>query len=233
MGESFSDDDLRDLHRMLQQMALAAYPNPQREGCPGSAVLDEVASAPIPFQHPAYEHIKRCSPCLQEMLNLRGPKVRARKAAALRGKKMWGITGILAACLFVAVSLLWPVLSRNHNQFSFKPVTGATVVWNMQMISAHRGDDAESKQLRLNAPAQKEHISVVLPLGSDDGQYELQIRRTKEGSVLMSFTGMAHLNAGNTNLEMDADLSTLSPGSYWVAFRHADASWRVVPLLVR
>src|SRR3954452_10320792 len=99
MGESFSDDDLRELQRLLQQVALKAYPNPEREGCPGSAVLHEVASVPAPFEHPAYEHIKRCSPCLQEMLDLRRAKFRARQAILARKRKIWGITGVLAACV--------------------------------------------------------------------------------------------------------------------------------------
>ncbi len=228
MGESFSDDDLRDLRRLLQQMALAAYPNPQREGCPGSVVLDEVASTPMPFQHPAYEHVKRCSPCLQEMLDLRGAKVRARKAASLKNKRVWGIT-ILAACLFLAALLIWPFLSRKHH---FLPTTsaGAMAVWNIQ--SPTRGDSEESQPVRLEAPAQKGTIRVNLSLGSNDGQYELQIRRTKEGSALQSFTSIAHLTNGITSLEIQADFSTLSPGSYWVVFHHADASWRFVPLVV-
>jgi hypothetical protein len=229
MGESFSDDDLRDLRRLLQQVALAAYPNPKREGCPGSAVLDEMASAPLPFEHPAYEHVKQCSPCLKEMLDLRSAKLRARRAASARRRKMWGVTGILAACLFTALLFIGPVLSRKHGLLPSSPA-GAMAVWNMQ--STTRGDSEASPQVRLEAPAQKGTITVYLPLGSDDGQYELQIRRTKETSALQDFVGMAHLTNGTTKLEIQADLSTLSPGSYWVAFRHADASWRFAALVV-
>jgi hypothetical protein len=229
MGESFSDDDLRDLRRLLQQVALTAYPNPKREGCPGSAVLDEMASAPMPFQHPAYEHVKQCSPCLKEMLDLRSTKLRAQRAASAQRRKTWVTTVILAACLFLAALWIWPVLSRRHDPLPSTSVR-AMAVWNMQ--STTRGDSEESKQVRLEAPAQRGKITVYLPLGSDDGQYELQIRRTKEGSALQDFTSIAHLTSGTTKLEIHADLSTLSPGSYWVAFRHADASWRFAPLAV-
>jgi len=74
IGEPLSDEEFREIHRFLQQLALAAYPNPQRIGCPGSATLQAVAWTPWPADHPAYSHIKHCSPCLREMLDFQAIK---------------------------------------------------------------------------------------------------------------------------------------------------------------
>jgi hypothetical protein len=68
-----SDEELREIHRFFQDLALKAYPNPERIGCPGREILAEIARCEPPSVHPAYEeHVSRCSPCLAEMLDIQG-----------------------------------------------------------------------------------------------------------------------------------------------------------------
>jgi hypothetical protein len=47
------------------------FPNPDRIGCPGTAVLKEMATDPKNFHdRQAIDHISRCSPCSDELRTL-------------------------------------------------------------------------------------------------------------------------------------------------------------------
>jgi len=74
-------------------------------------------------------------------------------------------------------------------------------------------------------------LKIELPFASDDGQYQVQIRTGQsDETVLKSWDGVATIKHGYTLLEVNADLSGLAPGQYILAYRHADASWRLVSL---
>ena len=105
VSEELSDSEYRDLHRQIQQMALQAYPNPDRVGCPGRPALEEIAALPLSSRHPLFqEHISRCSPCLAELLELRGQNYRRKQLA----KRNWWIAGAsLAAAAAVLVAVLF------------------------------------------------------------------------------------------------------------------------------
>jgi hypothetical protein len=74
-GEPLSDEEIQEIHRFFQDAALREYPNPERIGCPGREILAEIANLTPPSLHPAYEHVSHCSPCLAEMLELRGQRI--------------------------------------------------------------------------------------------------------------------------------------------------------------
>ena len=44
-----------------------ANPNPDRVGCPAKETLIALARKALPLDHPAYEHLTRCSPCYVEV----------------------------------------------------------------------------------------------------------------------------------------------------------------------
>jgi len=72
VADELSESDFKDFHRLVQDMALRAYPNPDRIGCPGQAALEEVASLPLSSRHELFQtHINRCSECLRELLEIR------------------------------------------------------------------------------------------------------------------------------------------------------------------
>src|SRR5438874_6146447 len=58
--------------RVLQEALLRNYPNPDRTGCRGSAVLRKMAEREFPHEHPFWdEHVSHCSPCYREFLDFR------------------------------------------------------------------------------------------------------------------------------------------------------------------
>src|SRR6516225_7592031 len=58
--------------RVLQEALLRNYPNPDRTGCPGAAILREMAQREFPHEDPFWdEHVSHCSPCYREFLDFR------------------------------------------------------------------------------------------------------------------------------------------------------------------
>src|SRR3954466_14737426 len=91
----------------VEQVFLHAYPNPNRIGCPGSDVIRAIAKNTLPLDHPAREHLAKCSPCYAEFKQFR--RQIAKRAARLR------LVGGMAALVAVAV-LSWALLVRNREQ---------------------------------------------------------------------------------------------------------------------
>lgn len=61
-----------------------AFPNPKREGCPGSETLRNLASRPGPLRKTGtlIEHVMLCSPCYRELARYRRRRVFVPAAAA-------------------------------------------------------------------------------------------------------------------------------------------------------
>jgi len=63
------------VQKKIQHVLLTAYPNPDRQGCPGEEGLSglaERATSDASLEGDAvWEHVKRCSPCYREFLAIR------------------------------------------------------------------------------------------------------------------------------------------------------------------
>jgi hypothetical protein len=59
----------------IQNLVLSAYPNPDRQGCPGSSVVAYLARRVANWEdieeEADYQHIMHCSPCYAEYLDAR------------------------------------------------------------------------------------------------------------------------------------------------------------------
>jgi hypothetical protein len=63
------------LQRKYQKAVQAAYPNPERHGCPGTEVLRGLAARSARFEDiegdEPWKHVIHCAPCYREYLELR------------------------------------------------------------------------------------------------------------------------------------------------------------------
>ena len=63
------------VQKKIQSAILTAYPNPNREGCPGSSALLELARRAAELGtlegDEGWEHVTHCSPCYKEYLKAR------------------------------------------------------------------------------------------------------------------------------------------------------------------
>lgn len=249
MAENFSERDLRDTLNLIQQAALKGYPNPERRGCPGTEVLREIARTRAPFTHPAYQHVKTCSPCLQEMLDFQREIIQSQQAKAKRRK-----TFVFASAALVAVSLYllmasYGVFSLRHNEKSEvtrsnarvlppqqqTPTAAAPAVISLDFrsLAPRRGAQTDSKQPMWNLPRGLITLEITLPFGSDDGTYTIEIRNPHDQTALKSVVAVARILDGETRLTVSRlDLSDVPPGQYVFRFRHADAYWRSAKISV-
>ena len=245
MAEHFSERELGEFLKTLQSAALKGYPNPERAGCPGSDVLCDVARTAAPFMHPAYEHIKTCSPCLREMLHLQGNAIRDQRARVSKIR----MRGILVGCvsLGVAIVVLNLFLMRRDGGKPKEHIAGAVtgsqeaplpaalpvIAFDFRSAGPNRGADDASRQSVQHASRKVATLKITLPFGSDDGTYSVEIRHPQKGLVLRSASGTAKLLDGETMLTIpQIDLSDLPPGQYDFMFRHADAFWRKAKISV-
>jgi hypothetical protein len=63
------------LQREYQKAVQASYPNPERHGCPGTDVLQDLAARSARHEEidgdEHWKHVIHCAPCYQEYLDLR------------------------------------------------------------------------------------------------------------------------------------------------------------------
>ncbi len=57
--------------RIVQQAFLDAFPNPERIGCPGDDLIRAIARKKIDSDESVRRHMRRCSPCSQDLLTFR------------------------------------------------------------------------------------------------------------------------------------------------------------------
>jgi hypothetical protein len=75
-------------------------------------------------------------------------------------------------------------------------------------------------------------LTVQLPIGSEVGLYEVEIRRPNH-SPIRTAKGQATIESGITKLLINIDTITVQPGGYEFSWRLGDFNWRSYPLLIR
>jgi len=135
----------------------------------------------------------------------------------------------LAAAAVVLIAIggwLW-VRHRSAAQ------TAAVVVLDLRGRAPARGETPTgSDQPPLEIPLRARHVRLDLPVGSNEGVYELALLRGN-GAELFSSTGAAKLEDHIVVLRSDVDLSAVSPGSYFLGLRQLGMEWTRFPVRVR
>jgi len=206
-----------EFDRLFEDVYHNAYPNPERVGCPGRDTLLRLASKELPISHPTREHIARCSPCFQEFREIQ----REMKARRRRGKILATAAGIVIAC---GTGIM---LTQLHFQES------VIARWDLQSASPSRDFNDYQQPVHLEAPAKRGTIAVTLPLGSEPGEYEVEVRHDRNGGAIKDLKSTATLSTqGKTVLKIPADFSELPVGDYVVAFRRDQQAWHFARLHV-
>jgi hypothetical protein len=218
MANTFSDDEFREFHRIIQQAALVAYPNPQRVGCPGPTVLREVADTPLPFDHSAYGHVAKCSPCLREMLDFRAEFREHRK---IRTK--W-IGVVAAATLIVVASCVYFVGFRTEGNSSQQvaidrqeqqqPVKSIVLTANLL-----RGARA-SQPNTLTTPTPPANLRLLLNIETDAYPRYSAVLQTAAGKVVANLNGLGSvpIQTGRA-VSIHVSSQLFQPGNYIVILR--------------
>jgi hypothetical protein len=228
-----------EIQDLLQQAVLNDYPNPERKGCIGEQVVREVAARQMPVRDSAWEHITHCSPCYREFLGFRAEFAGVRRRLVRRNRIVLA-TALAAAG--IAGILIWthgshgaqkpPVVARTIQTPGINAMVAKV---DLQPFSPARNGGnaaAQSAQVAATLDRQVVRLDLSLPIGSDEGTYEVRIMDGQRRS-LMSHTASTTFTDHVTKLSVTFDLSTLAPGSYVLGLKGPESGWRTYPIAVR
>ena len=217
------------LKKQLQDSILRDYPNPERKGCPGGAVLKEFAGRTIDEtieDDPHWQHVTHCSECYRDFLAL-NVEFR-RQAKARRVQVRWG-TAVAVAVVLVA-GLLFAL--RQGSFFSQRP-QNAELAYAKQTVDipsmSRSADGGATKPIILER--KRVELTIELPVGSKAGAYEFQLRRQNQPVISTSST--AAIRDGSTTFSVRLDLSKLAPGMYSMYVRQVPWDWNYYPVEIR
>ena len=224
MSENRDSPEDQDFLELLSESALRDYPNPERTGCPGQQFLSQLATdrRSISLKDARLDHVMHCSPCFGESLSY--PQNNARKQRARRIVA----AGTLAAVLMVAVAT-W-LFSRGIFRLpNINPPSGGSTALVSQLDlrnrSVTRGNSEDQGQNEnLIIPRGQLSLVILLPFGSEDGDYEVEVLRQVD-HPLASGRGKATIKDGITTLRASVDTTHLEPGNYLLGLRRLHLPW--------
>jgi hypothetical protein len=207
-----------------------AHPNPTRVGCPPPELLKSLARRELPIDDPAYDHFAKCSPCYQELRALQQADA-ATAATVKRRRTMLAAAAILA----LAVAGSWFVFRQTDDTRPAAPSTAqATQVASLDLrpLAVTRSDEQKAAAVPLEIPRGRVNATILLPVGSSPGAYELRIL-DGDLRVRASAKGSAEIRNFITTLEAAIDASPLDAAQYQLTLRREGGEWQMFPLRVR
>jgi hypothetical protein len=228
-GEESSDSQYERLKRQLQQTILTEYPNPDRKGCPGEAVLRGLAARYLDQtvqDDSNWQHVTHCSPCYREFLDIRTEMKRAARA-----KKVGIGLGLIAAAVAGIAAAVYlgeePAVPREQRpqiaELAYRPR-----IVDLEGRSITRSDEGKEETKPIQLGRGPEELTIRLPFGSRPGNYEVQLLKSVD-EPLVSTQGEAQVVDGTTSMKVSVDLSKLEPGKYLLGVRRLPADWTYYP----
>jgi hypothetical protein len=218
-SESQSNAADKRLLDILRQGLATEFPNPERIGCPGNALLKGIAQGKVSLTEvePWLDHLGSCSPCFQEFKEFR------RQSAMQRRRVLTWVVATAAVLLLAFGGWLW-VRGRHSVEAT------DTAVLDLRERSVARGESqADVVQAPLEIPRSTKHLILDLPIGSKEGPYDIALF-TGTGDELLRATGIAELHDHITDLRVDVGLSRIQPGTYSLGVRQPGLEWTRYPV---
>lgn len=217
-----------DIDKVLGQ----ANPNPTRAGCPAGEVLMALARRERPIGDPAYEHLTKCSPCYREFRALQQAQAPQRSVGAFK----WAAAAatVLVALVsgwffFVAQDRAMPTSEIARQE---SPAPELRTELDLRQYAVTRSDQKQSDRPPLSLPRGRLTVTILLPVGSEPGSYEIQVLDSELKSRA-SATGQAEIRNYITTLQSSIDLQSLPPGAYQLALRRQGEDWHLFPATVK
>ena len=195
-----------------------ANPNPDRVGCPPRDVLIALSRRELPIGDVGYEHLTTCSPCYLEVRALQEADKERRR------QRMFGLvwrTAAAAAVVLVAVTAAWFF-------FVGRRATELRVELDLRPYALTRSESQTADRPPLVLPRARVALTLLLPVGSEAGAYEVQILDTGL-KPRASAAGDAEVRNFVTTLRTALDLQSLSPGRYQLAIRRDGEERQLFP----
>ena len=216
----YSEREEERILEMLGRGLLGEFPNPAREGCPPSDVLKRIASHEVPLSEAEkwLDHLSSCSPCYHDYLDLQ---------AGHRNRLRWAWFAVAAGAL-LSILVVGRILFPKHNKL---PPTQVPAVLDLTNRSVARGSEQGLTEAPLEVSRYASQWDVQLPLGSEDGPYEVRLT-TAKGEQIFAATGVATITGGITLLHLEVSLTSASPGQYLLQLRKPTFAWNSYSIVV-
>ena len=217
--EEFNQEEKRVLDLLTRGLS-REFPNPQRVGCPDSAVLRGIAFRKLRLSEADrwLEHLSSCSPCYQEFTELR-------KEATSQRRRTQAWIAVAAVLIFAVAGWLWV---RIHH--SVQPPE--TAVLDLRDLSLARGQNPnQAGQRPLEIHRSVKHLILDLPIGSKEGAYEIGLL-SETGAPVLGSSGTARLEDQVVILRLDLDVSRVQSGRYFLALRQPGLEWARYPVRI-
>jgi hypothetical protein len=221
------------------------FPNPERIGCPPQGTLHAVArkAGGTAETESILEHLTCCSQCFTEYERL------VHKERVSRNLK---VLALCASLLITTALAIWfyvlrtdqeirqpeptiiqqpPPVTEQPTPTPVPPIQYEVAVVDLRNRGPIRGEQqpAAGEDVVASLPARPLELSVYLPIGSEEGQYELQILREAD-RPLVTASGLAKFEDRNVILRLKADLTGLTPGRYLLGLRKGRFRWAYYPI---
>jgi hypothetical protein len=207
----------------------SANPNPDRVGCPHHDVLAALAKRERPIGDPGYEHIVNCSPCYREFRSLQQANAVASSRIA-QTRTRW----LVAAAVVLATVGTWVLFMQERAVDEPEAVqvaretTQLPTELDLRKYTVARSEQRPGTQPVLELPRGRLDLTILLPVGSEPGGYEVQILDSDLRSRA-SASGSADIRNYITTLRTSLDINELPAGSYQLAVRRQGEEWQMFP----
>ncbi|MGC2657316.1 MAG: hypothetical protein WA324_05015 [Bryobacteraceae bacterium] len=213
----------------IEQLLLSAYPNPERTGCPGSAVIQAYGDQKLEDES-IWSHITHCSPCFTEFKEVRDARWQREAKQAQRRKriKLAAITAVAGAAVVLGLLFM-----RKGAGVPFAPRPSLLATIDLSNTEVLRGGSGESHQLDLPPVSKRAtELQILLPRFSGTGNYVIAILKSRnDRTALAKGSGVATGTDSRAEVRVGIDLSRVSPGTYLLAtWRDADRAVYYYPL---
>ena len=210
----------------IDEVFARANPNPARTSCPGKDVLRSAARKALPIDHPVFEHLAGCSACYQEFRQLQHTfRVPSRVRPAL-------------AAAAVVVMTVAGVTYLGHNRVTGLPSDTQSNATTQPLLIDYRGEGATRSEAgdparkSVTVPRANLEATIMLPVGSEPGQYELRLLDGAKSSRLAK-EATATLKEFAVRMGVNLDLRSLPSGAYTLEIRRRGEDWDPHPLVIR
>ena len=211
------------------------HPNPSRQGCPGRKVLQDMAFRRLPLSsvEPLVDHIATCSPCFEQYNQLRTHR------RTLRVVTVMTLSTVLVAGIVASAWLFHGGESTiGHNEVQpehpkpepeltaqLPPTAGALVDLRYESPTRSERETSGQRVVSGRIPRAVVSLSILLPLGSEEGEYEVEFRANGERQ-LQVYQGNAQFRDQAEVLHVVADTRQLTPGQYEMRLRRVNSAWQ-------
>jgi hypothetical protein len=230
-----SKGDLKTLSETATRVFLSSHPNPERKGCPDPRVLRGLAF--LRTTKDAVEitlHLAECSDCFRDFADFGQQYKESRRRLRL------GIGAAAAIAMVVAGTLYFG--ARNLNTLSPKPDGIANIpagaeptrtaspstnevakaetslpIVDYELVSPTRGPETRATQPKeLILKRERLLLRIHLPVGSEEGAYEVRLHRASDKKQMAKFERTANKRNSYT-ITIEEDFSKLAADSYLLA----------------